>query len=487
MKNWAKQVAGAIMVVVFALAVGGFVMFLRAQQISLSAAMAAANIRAVSPPDGAANVPLSGEIRAEYVSRPAQDPTIKLEPVAAVLLSNSHWDGTTFVVEYHGLRDNSLYHVELDQDDSAPKGDGQDDSTQKDAQKKDDSTPRGGEHKQIKVRWSFRTGAGLRVAPTPSPTSVVPSISPSASPTPSPSSTPGTSGPLIWYHGPYTTLYGVDWNGKQMKNLISDNVIQSPDGTRLWRRSIVTDADGNPLGSVAIDQSMMWADDSRQFCGVSATPAASYDLEMLRIGGSKDRVGPIRLTPGTAQVPALAACSVLTRRAVVVGQSSGYTWSVTMMSLSDGSVIYQRSYPNPLMRIVASHDGQYIAEQMPGDPSTGPITVIRQLPAGNLVGQLSGIVVQGFSWDGLFVAGPTVGNASVEEAQVMPWLSHKVVWHQCTCPKPASLSVLPQPGGSKLAVIASWNHGLNWSFDIVDTNGTSQPVPPGNTPLTPAF
>jgi hypothetical protein len=69
----------------------------------------------------------------------------------------------------------------------------------------------------------------------------------------------------------------------------------------------------------------------------------------------------------------------------------------------------------------------------------------------------------------------------------MNWLSHHVVWRWCTCPKPASLNVLPQPGGSKLAVIASWNHGLNWSFDVVDTNGGSRPVPPGNTPLTPAF
>jgi hypothetical protein len=373
-----------------------------------------------------------------------------------VTLDNPRWDGTTFVIDYHGLRDNSLYHVELDQDDWSGKG----------------------EHKQVKVRWSFRTGTVQHVGLTPSPTPATSA---------SPSVPPATSGPLIWYHGPYTTLYGVDWSGKPMKNFVSDNVIQSPDGTRLWRRSIVTDADGNPLGSVAIDESMMWADDSRQFCGVTSTGTGSYDLEMLRIGGSRDRVGPIRLTLGAAQVPALVACSVLTRRALVVGQSSGYTWSVSMISLSDGSVIYQRSYPNPLMRIVASHDGQYIAEQMPGDPNGGPITVIRQLPAGNLVGQLSGIVVQGFSWDGLVVAGLTAGNASVEEAQVMPWLSHKLLWHQCTCPKPATLNVLAQPGGSKLAVIVSWNNGLNWSFDIVDTNGTSQSVSPGNTPLTPAF
>jgi hypothetical protein len=484
MKNWAKQAAGAIMVLAFALTVGGFVMLLRAQQTSLATAMAAAHIRAVSPPDGATNVPLSGEIRADYVGRPAHDPTIKLEPADAVLLDNAHWEGTTFVVDYHGLRANTLYHVALDQDDSVQRSDGQDDAKPRDENGGKDSTQTD-EHKQIKARWSFRTGSGQRLVPSPSRTAVAPSIS--ASPSLTPSSTPGASGPLIWYHGPYTSLYGVDWTGKPVKSLISDNVIQSPDGTKLWRRNIVSDSDGNPLGSVPIDQSMMWADDSRQFCGVTATPTATYELEMVRIDGSRDRVGAIRLTPGTAQVPALVACSVLTRRAVVVGQSSTYTWSVSLISLSDGSVIYQRNYPNPLTRIVASHDGQYIAEQMPGDPSVGPITVIRQLPAGNLVGQLSGIVVQGFSWDGLFVAGPTAGNPNVEEAQVMNWLSHHVVWRWCTCPKPASLNVLPQPGGSKLAVIASWNHGLNWSFDVVDTNGGSRPVPPGNTPLTPAF
>src|SRR2546421_2433129 len=131
MKNWAKQVAGAVLVLVFGLAVGGFVLVLRAQQGGLAATMAAAHIRAVSPLEGATSDLVSGEIRAEYVSRPAQDPPIKLEPPVGVTLDNLHWDGTSFVIDYHGLRANSLYHVELDQDDWAGKG----------------------EHKQIKVRW----------------------------------------------------------------------------------------------------------------------------------------------------------------------------------------------------------------------------------------------------------------------------------------------------------------------------------------------
>src|SRR5712691_945271 len=119
-------------------------MVLRAQQGGLATTMAAAHIRAVSPPDGGTNVPRNGQIRADYVSRPAQDPSIKLEPPAGATLDNPHWDGTTFVIDYHGLRDDRLYHVALDQDDWSGKG----------------------EHKQIKVRWSFRTGSLRLTTPT---------------------------------------------------------------------------------------------------------------------------------------------------------------------------------------------------------------------------------------------------------------------------------------------------------------------------------
>src|SRR5438105_3973488 len=101
MKSWAKQLAATVLVLAFALAIGGFVMVLRAQQGSLAATMAAAHIRAVNPPDGAVNVPVTGEIRAEYVSRPKNDPAIKLEPPVGVTLDNPRWDGTTFVIVYH--------------------------------------------------------------------------------------------------------------------------------------------------------------------------------------------------------------------------------------------------------------------------------------------------------------------------------------------------------------------------------------------------
>src|SRR5438128_11476533 len=102
MKSWFIQLAGALLVLAFALTVGGFVMVLRAQQGGLAATMAAANIRAVSPADGAVNVPITGDIRAEYISRPNQDPTIKVEPPAGATRDNPHCDGTTSVLHSTG-------------------------------------------------------------------------------------------------------------------------------------------------------------------------------------------------------------------------------------------------------------------------------------------------------------------------------------------------------------------------------------------------
>jgi len=470
MKSWFIQLAGALLVLAFALTVGGFVMVLRAQQSGLAANMTAANIRAVSPADGAVNVPISGEIRADYISRPTQDPTIKFEPPVGVALGPGHWDGTTYIVAYSGLRENSLYNVELDQDDWTGKG----------------------EHKQIKVRWSFRTGSQTTATPTAQPTS---SASPTASPTASPSTSPASQTPLIWYSGPSSDLHGLDWTGKEVKHLSPDNVMQSPDGLLLWRRpisptssSVVTNSDGIPVGAVAsLDQTMMWADDSRQFCGVTRESTGSYALEMLRINGTSDRVGAVTLTPGTAQFPVLAACSVLAHRAVVLGETSAYVWSVSLISLTDGSLLYRHSYPNPLARIVASHDGQYIAEQYGSNTNSGPAVLIRELPSGTTVGQFSGLIVQGFSWDGSLVVGYTFGNPSIQEAQVFRWRTHEVIWHQCMCPHPYALNVLAQPNGSNVAVVATTDAGMHVFFNIVDANGRPVPVPIASTPIEPAF
>jgi hypothetical protein len=471
MKSWFIQLAGALLVLAFALTVGGFVMVLRAQQGGLAATMAAANIRAVSPPDGAVNVPINGEIRADYISRPSQDPTITFEPPVGVTLDNAHWDGTTFVLHYTGLRENSLYHVELDQDDWTGKG----------------------EHKQIKVRWSFRTGAQPTTTPTPV-TSATPKPTQAVSPTSTPSSPPSATPNLIWYSGGQNGVSasgqnGIDWNGQLVKNPRWVGTTQAPDGRQIYDAitpsTWIYDADGNRVGSVA--GSGVWADDSSQFCGIARqTTSAPYSLVTMPLDGSMHTVGAISVTPGTTKSPQVVACSALSGRAGVVGESNGYVWSLSLVSLTDGSVIYKRSYPNPLTRLVASHDGRYVAEQLAGNASGTSTTLIRELPSGNVVSQLTGISVQGFSWDGSLVAGGVQGNSGLTGAEVIRWQDRQILWNRCGCPSPYTVRVIAEPGGHELAIGAQDQHGVG-SLTIVDSNGAVIAVPVGNGSFLPLF
>jgi hypothetical protein len=157
-----------------------------------------------------------------------------------------------------------------------------------------------------------------------------------------------------------------------------------------------------------------------------------------------------------------------------------------MISLTDGSVIYQQSYPNPLAHLAASHDGRYVAEQLAGNANGRPTTLIRELPSGTVVGQLSDISVQAFSWDDSLVAGGTPGNASMSGAQVIRWQTHQIVWDRCGCPLPFYVRVLAEPGGTKLAIVGIY-YQQQRSFIIVDANGGAQTVPIGNQPIVPAF
>lgn len=472
MKGWFTQLAGTVLVLLVAGAVGGFVLVLRAQQGGLAATMAEAHIRAVSPADAAINVPTDGVIQADYLSRPTTDPSIKLEPPVGVTLDGAHWDGTAFVIQYHGLRDNTLYHVELDQDSWQGKG----------------------EHKQIKVRWSFRTGSA-HVTPTPStrPTATS-TTSPTISPTPTPAS---TTPDLLWYSGSSTpgtnADNGVDWNGKLVKSVRWVGTTQAPNGHLIYNSitpsTQVFDTDGNVVGSNA-SASSAWADNSQEFCALAGPPySAPYSLELDTLDGQRHPVGTFSVPPAQTSpppTPFVVACSPLSGRAIVISQNNGYVWSVSMLSLTDGSLLYQRRYPNPQRRLVASHDGRYIAEQMLG-PAAAVTTVIRELPSGNVVGQLSGIFVQGFSWDGSLVAGGIQGNNGLlADAEVINWQSRSVVWYQCACPSLSNVHVIAQPGGTKIAVAATNNQGLG-ALTIIDANGTYLSVPTGNKPFYPLF
>ncbi|TMG30536.1 MAG: hypothetical protein E6H93_08470 [Chloroflexi bacterium] len=438
MKGWAQQLAGALLVLVFAAAVGGFVLLLRAQQGGLAASLAIAHIRAVSPPDGATNVPLGGEIRADYISRPSNDPIIKLEPPVGVTLDNPHWEGTTFVIEYHGLRDNSLYHAELDQDEWSGKG----------------------EHKQIKVRWAFRTGSLHASTPTPP-----------ISPKPVPSSSPSAMPNLIWYGFGDSNMVAKDWNGQPRGTSELRVAGQSPDGSKLLAAdptARIVDSAGNVLGTLtAVRSYVWWADDSSAMCMLGGNLRGD-ELEVVGVNGHWTAIASIPPPGSPQQVMKLAACSELNHRAIVYGYGFGNIYSLKLISLIDGHVIYQQTYPNPMLGLVASPDGQFVAEQFPGSP---PITQIRQLPSGRIVGQLTGVYVHGFSWDGSIVGGDISGYAGPGQAQVIDWRTNRVLWRMDDSSFPV---VLPRPFGTELAM-AVWSPG-SFTAGIYDIHADGRVV-----------
>ena len=469
MKNWAKQLAGTILVLTFALAVGGFVLVLRAQQGGLAATMAAAHIRAVSPLDGATNVPLSGEIRADYVSRPAHDPTIKLEPPIGITLDNPHWDGTIFIVDYRGLRDSSLYHVELDQDDSVQTSGGQN-VTQTGQHTQNDST-QNGEHKQITVRWSFRTGPDARTTPR---------ASASPAPTRSASPAPTAQTQLIWYGFGEANLVAKDWNGQPRGTAAVRVAGQSPDGSKLLvsdPSGRIMDSAGNVLGSLPpIRTYLWWADDSNALCMLGGNTRGD-ELELVNVNGHATAIASIPPPASPSQVMKLAACSGLTHRAIVYGYGYGNVYSLKLISLIDGHVIYQESFPDAMVDLVASPDGQFVAERLPGSPG---MTLIRQLPSGTVVGQLTGVYVRGFSWDGSLVAVDTSGSAGPGQAQVIDWRTNHVLWRIADNSFPM---VLPRPFGTELAM-AVWAPGsATAGIYVVHADGRVTVIESGRSPL----
>jgi hypothetical protein len=154
--------------------------------------------------------------------------------------------------------------------------------------------------------------------------------------------------------------------------------------------------------------------------------------------------------------------------------------------LTDGSIIYEHRYPNPVARVRASHDGRYVAEQIGGNANSSPTTLIRELPSGTVIGQVTGITVQGFSWDGSLIAGGIQGNGGLTIAEVMRWQNHQVIWNQCGCPSPFTLRAIAQPQGSKIAVATFDQHGVG-TLTIVDASGANQMLPGGNQPMSPLF
>src|SRR2546421_1119283 len=88
------QLAAAAAIVLVALGAMGVVLKLRANELAKSAPQ----VTSVLPADGAKDVPLKGEFRVEFASRPANAPSLRVEPADATLRP-VEWAGTIMVVK----------------------------------------------------------------------------------------------------------------------------------------------------------------------------------------------------------------------------------------------------------------------------------------------------------------------------------------------------------------------------------------------------
>ena len=399
------QLAAALAIVLVALGAMGVVLKLRANELAKSAP----NITSVYPAAGARDVPLKGEFRVVFATRPTSPPTLRAEPADATL-QPIEWSGATMVVKYVGLHPNARYELIVSADYRSHLGD------------------RG----RFEQRWSFTTeGPAQIVATTPAPGDtgaarngqlrvqfahrpvVDPMIhfepadgilqagrwtdntwainytglqalrsyavlldldfgSPAASFhhewsfTAEPGAPP-TNIPLIWYatsnpnsgrlpdpNAQYRML-ALDWNGTLVGSLYTSSpAFQAPDGTRLDLTGGFADQAGTMIGPALNSKGGPgFADDSRHVCTMRGASGGDFTgpepvpswIFTGPIGGSLHRVAQAGQVGGQSG-PRIVACSYQSDRAVVVEDVIMWTSEVRVVSLSTGALLYQHQYPD---------------------------------------------------------------------------------------------------------------------------------------------
>src|SRR3989442_232322 len=102
------QLAAAAAMILVAIGAVGLVLRVRAAEL----AKAAPTVSSVSPADGATGIPLAGQFRAVFATRPANMPVLKHVPDDGSQ-QPAQWEGSTLVVSYSGLHAKRRYEVGL--------------------------------------------------------------------------------------------------------------------------------------------------------------------------------------------------------------------------------------------------------------------------------------------------------------------------------------------------------------------------------------
>jgi len=104
--RFVPQLAAAAAIILVAIGAVGVVLKLRGNEL----AKAAPQVTSVVPADGATDVPLKGEFRVTFATRPAGSATLRVEPADATLQA-VQWADTTMVVPYAGLHASTHYEL----------------------------------------------------------------------------------------------------------------------------------------------------------------------------------------------------------------------------------------------------------------------------------------------------------------------------------------------------------------------------------------
>lgn len=195
----------------------------------------------------------------------------------------------------------------------------------------------------------------------------------------------------------------------------------------------------------------MWSDDSRHVCAMTLDPATyAYTFWIMEVGLGATPVTEVARDTGLGQsIISLVACSVLNDRVIAVritGMSPTELW---VLQESDGKVLSHHIYdPGALSQVVASTDGQYIAETA----YDGSSTQVRRVADWSVVATIGKATVIRFSGDDSRVLiGQQDVQGRVQAPAVVEWQTGQLVWQDD--PGPAFLGrYIAEPGGSSFAI-----------------------------------